>query len=144
MKTQMEFNQFVKTFDLTQPVPLPSETSFDFSTAQESFAQYGRLMLLQDRPSYGAAVLARQSRTIPSGIVETNDFKTAAMPAVVNDVVLGPSGEIVRRVRSSVAYRGAPSQHGLFLVTSSTLPCFPQHQFLPPDLTRIEGALPAE
>jgi hypothetical protein len=137
------FNQFVKTFDLTQPA-LPSETSFDFSTSQESFSEYGRLMLLQDQPSYGATVLTRQVQQIPSGAVETDHFRAAVLPAVFNNVVLGPSGELVRQVRSSSVYRGVPLQHGLFLVNQNTLPCLPQTQLLPPDLTRIEGALPTE
>jgi hypothetical protein len=138
------FNQFVKTFDLTQPVALPSETSFDFSTSQESFSEFGRLMLLQDQPSYGASVLTRQVQEIPSGAVETDRFRAAVLPAVFNNVVLGPSGELVRQVRSSSVYRGVPLQHGFFLVNQNTLPCFPQTQLLPPDLTRIEGTLPTE
>jgi hypothetical protein len=137
-------NQFLKGFDLTQPVPIPAETSFDFSIAQESFAQFGRLMLLQDQPAYGAAVLARQAQQIPSGAVLTNVLQAAAMQGVINDVVAGPSGERVRRILASGAYRGVPGYHLLVFASAETIGCLPQTRALAPDLTRIDGILPAE
>ena len=41
-------------------------------------------------------------------------------------------------------YRGLAFQNAFFLVTPGTFPCIPQTQSLPPDITPIEGAVPAE
>ena len=81
---------------------------------------------------------------VPTGFVQTNTFGTATLPGVRNDVVLGPAGELVRRVSAPAMYRGLAFQNAFFLATPGTFPCIPQTQPLPPDLTRIEGALPAE
>jgi hypothetical protein len=135
---------FLKFFDLAQAAPLPSEANFDLRLADEGPAQYGRVILLQDRSSFGAAVFAPDIVLIPSGLVQTNTFDTATLPGVHNDVVLGPAGELVRRVSSPVTYRGLVFQNAFLLATPGTFPCIPETQSLPPELTQIEGALPAE
>ncbi len=136
-------NLFLKTFDLLQPPPILSENSFDFRMAQESFAQYGRLMLLQDQSSYGAAMLAREIVELPSGFVHTNLFLASQLRGVFNDVVRGPTGQRVRRVLASGRYRGVATHHVTVIALASILPCFAQTPFLAPDLTRIEGIVAA-
>jgi hypothetical protein len=135
---------FLKLFDLAQAAPLPSEANFDLRLVDQGPAQYGRVILLQDKSSFGAAVFAPDIVFIPTGLVQTNTFDTATLPGLHNDVVLGPGGELVRRVSAPAMYRGLAFQNAFLLATPGTFPCFPQTQPLPPDLTRIEGALPAE
>ncbi len=137
-------SEFTKTFDLAQAFPTPSESNFDFRIAELSFTQYGRFMLLQDQPFYGAALLVREEQEIPSGFVLQNDFAAFAVDSVVNDVILGPSGEPVRRVSPSFLYRGVPTQHMILLLNNNTFPCLPQTPVLGPGLGRIEGTLPVE
>lgn len=135
---------FLKLFDLAQAAPLPSEANFDLRLVDQAPAQYGRVILLQDQASFGAVVFAPDIVFIPSGLVQTNTFDTATLPGVYNDVVLGPAGELVRRVSSPVMYRGLVFQNAFLLATPGTFPCIPQTQSLPPDVTQIEGAVPAE
>jgi hypothetical protein len=81
---------------------------------------------------------------IPTGLLQTNTFGTATLSGVRNDVVLGPAGELVRRVSAPAMYRGLAFQNAFFLATPGTVPCIPETQSLPPAITRNEGALPAE
>jgi hypothetical protein len=135
---------FLKHFDLAQATPVPSEANFDLRLVDQGPAQYGRVILLQDQSSFGAAVFAPDIVFIPTGFVQTNTFGTATLAGIRNDVVLGPGGELVRRVSAPAMYRGLAFQNAFFLVTPGTVPCIPQTQSLPPAVTRIEGALPAE
>jgi hypothetical protein len=135
---------FLKHFDLAQATPVPSEANFDLRLVDQGPAQYGRVILLQDQSSFGAAVFAPDIVFIPTGFVQTNTFGTATLSGIRNDVVLGPGGELVRRVSAPAMYRGLAFQNAFFLVTPGTVPCIPQTQSLPPAVARIEGALPAE
>jgi hypothetical protein len=135
---------FLKLFDLAQATPVPSESNFDLRVADQGPAQYGRVILLQDRSSFGAAVFAPSIVFVPTGLVQTNTFDTTTLSGYHNDVVLGPSGALVRRISSPAIYRGLAFQNAFLLATPGTFPCMPQTQPLPPDLTLIEGALPAE
>ena len=135
---------YLKTFDLAQATPIPSDANFDLRLVGEGPAQYGRLILLQDQSSFGAVVFAPDIVFIPTGLVQTNTFGTATLPGIYNDVVLGPNGALVRRVSAPAMYRGLAFQNAFFLATPGTFPCIPQTQPLPPDLTRIEGAVPPE
>lgn len=133
-------DQFVKTFDLAEPGSAPSETHFDLSIPTQGAAQYSRVMLLQDRPAYGATVLARETQSVPSGGIGTNALQSEVVPGVFNDVVRR-DGQLVRRVLPSTVYRGVPLHFGLFLTTTPTLACLPETQHLEPPLTRIEATI---
>ena len=135
---------FLKLFELVQPTPLPSEANFDLRLRDQGPAQYGRVVLLQDQSTFGAVVLSPNIVVIPSGLVQTNTFDTATLSGVHNDVVQGPAGELIRRVSAPAVYRGLAFQNAFLLATPGTFPCLPQTQPLPPDLTRIEGAVPVE
>ncbi len=135
---------YLKTFGPAQATPVPSDANFDLMLAGEGPAQYGRLILLQDQSSFGAVVFAPDIVFIPTGLVQTNTFGTGTLSGIYNDVVLGSSGQLIRRVSAPAMYRGLAFQNAFFLATPGTLPCTPQTQSLPPDITRIEGAVPAE
>ena len=90
-------------------------------------------------------MLTRQVQDVPSGGVLPNAFRLAAAQGVVNDVALGPSGELVRRIVPPIIYRGALVQHAVLFMTDETATtCLDQTQVLPPDLTRIDISVPAE
>src|SRR4029077_4991684 len=74
--------QLIKIFDLAGPFPTPSEQNFDFAIPTVSFAQHARFMLLQDRPSYGAALLNRQLQDISSGASWANFAAAFAVEAL--------------------------------------------------------------
>ena len=137
-------NQFIKTFDLTQAVPTPAASMFDFRVDQEIFAQYGRFMLLQDQPSYGLAVLNSQVQEIPTGVLFSNISGEFDMDGVFNDVALGTEGQIVRRVYPSGTFRGRPIFHQVSLANPNMVACLPQTPSLTPPVTRIDGVTPAE
>ena len=136
-------NTFTKTFDLSQSTPMPSEANFDQYLPLTSFAQYGRVMLLQDQPTYGAAVLSRDVVQTPSGAVIPNDFRVAALQGVYNDSILNPRGQIQRRITASIPYRGLALHHAILLVSDSTLPCVGALNLKEPDLTRIPSVVAA-
>jgi hypothetical protein len=136
--------QYLKTFDLAQATPTPSDADFDLRLVGAGPAQYGRLILLQDQSSFRAVVFSPDIVFIPTGLVQTNTFGTGTLPGVYNDVVLGPNGALGRRISSPAMYRGLAFQNAFFLMTPGTIPCVPQTQPLPPDLTRIEGTVPPE
>ncbi len=135
--------QFLKTFDFAEPGPGPSESNFDLSNSVEAPTQYSRVILLQDRPTYGATVLSREIQAMPSGGIGTNALQSATVPGVFNDTTPGPDGTLVRRVRPSTVYRGVPLHFGLLLTTSATVPCISNTGLLPPSLTRIDGIVPS-
>ena len=135
---------FLKTFDLAGPTPALSESNFDLTMIEQEPAQYGRLMLLQDQPFHGVAMLAREARSIPSGSMFPSMTAAATTPGIFNEVVRGPSGELVRRVLPSGVYRGLPFHGGFFVVTPDTIPCLDETRALMPNLTLIGGSVPAQ
>ena len=140
----LETGLYVKAFDLSEPFPSPSDGNFDFKNTEMAAAQYTRFMLLQDKPTYGAVVLDRQIQDVSTGFIFENSSAAFAVDGVVNDVVRGPQGQVVRRITQSFPYRDVPTFHLIFLYNPNTAPCLPQTQFLTPPLRRIDGVLPAE
>ena len=137
--------QLLKTFDLSQFPPTPSEGQSDFLIPEQTFAQFGRSMLLQDQPFYGLALLTRQLQETSTGGVIPNHFEVFVLDGIQNQVFVGPGGELRRRVALSRSYRGVRFLHATFSLSSlNMIPCFPQTFTLPPDLIRIEGILPVE
>lgn len=136
------FATYVKTFDLTQALPTPSATNFDLFIEQQSFPEYARVMVVQDQPTYGGAVLTASTQDVASGLVRSDVFEVGALQGVINDMVVGPGGVVVRRVLPSTVYRGAPIYHAMLLVTPPTAECLPQTSGLIPPLTRIDGSIP--
>lgn len=134
--------QFLKTFDLAQQAPLPSETFFDLSVGVSAPTQYARLMLLQDRASYGAIILARSIEFVPSGLVQTNTPSAGVLSGIRNDVVAGPGGVLTRRFVLPSQHRGLVYHHAFLLSTPGTFPCFDDTHALSPPLTRIDGVVP--
>ena len=139
----IERTHLIKTFDLEQGLPALSEQDADFNVAELLHGRYARFMLLQELPVYGAMALDRQAQEIPSGVTSTNSQAVFALAGVLNDVVRGSSGEIIRRVLFPAVYRGIPTFHMTFRYNGNTEPCLPQTQFLPP-LTRTDGVLAPE
>ena len=137
-------NKFIKTFDLAEAAPTPGTTSFDFRVEQELYAEYGRFMLLQDQPSYGAALLASQLQEIPSGVTFGNYSAAFRVGGVFNDLTLGSQGQIVRRVVPFGIFRGVPSFHHVYLANQNMAACQSQIPSLMPDITRIDGSLPVQ
>jgi hypothetical protein len=135
---------YLKTFGLLQPTPVVSQTNFDLGIAQQEPAQYSRLMLLQDQPFHGVAVLVREGRLIPSGGILPGARNTGTTPGIFNDVVRGPAGELVRRILPSGVYRGVPLQAGFFTLMNDAPLCFDETRELMPHLTFVDGSVPAE
>jgi hypothetical protein len=133
--------QFIKTFDLAQPAPTPGPSVFDFRLPLQPYAQYGRVMVLQDQPSYGVAVLNSQVQEIPTGVVFSNLAGAFDMDGIVNDVAVEPDGQLVRRVYPSSAFRGRPIFHQVFLANPNMAPCLPQTPSLAPPVIRIDGVV---
>jgi hypothetical protein len=138
------FNTYVKTFDLSQTLPTPSASSFDLFIEQQSFPEFTRVMVLQDQPTYGGAVLTAATQDVASGLVHSNVFEVGALQGVINDMVVGPGGVVVRRVLPSTVYRGTSIHHAMLLVTPPTAECLPQTSGLTPPLTRIDGGVPLQ
>jgi hypothetical protein len=136
-------NSFAKVFDPAQPMA-PSESDFDLHLGEAGAGQYGRVMLLQDQPSYGASVLTREAVQVPSGAIGTNDFRTVTLGAVYNEVVLRSDGALIQRVRPSGPFRGVTVHHAILYMSLSTMACVEQMRFLTPGLTQIPGTLPLE
>jgi hypothetical protein len=140
----MAFNTYLKTFDLAQTLPTPSPSNLDLFIEQQSFPEYTRVMVLQDQPTYGTAVLTASTQDVASGFVRSNVFEVGALQGVINDMVVGAGGAVVRRVLPSTVYRGTPIYHAMLLVTPPTAECLPQTSGLTPPLIRIDGSVPLQ
>jgi hypothetical protein len=68
----------------------------------------------------------------------------APSPGVYNHTMRGPSGDLVRRVLPSGAYRGLPFHAGFFTILNDTGPCFDLTLTAAPALTLIAGDTPVE
>jgi len=135
---------YLKTFDLSQPAPVVSESHFDLSVPQQDAGRYSRVMVLQDQPFHGVAILARDNRLVASGTTYPIIRATAPSPGVYNHTVRGLSGDLVRRVLPSGTYRGLPFHAGFFTLLNDTGPCFDLTLTAAPALTLVAGDTPAE
>src|SRR5262249_37837213 len=136
---------FAKAFDVTRPAPIPSDQEFDFQTGQTWFPQYGRLVLLQDQPLYGAALRSPEVRDLRSGITWADNKKTAAVNGVFNETIVEPAGAVIRRrIAWPAVYRGVAMQHMILLTTEQTIPCWSRTWSLQPEMTRIDGSVAPE
>jgi hypothetical protein len=89
-------------------------------------------------------VLTAATQDVASGLVHSNVFEVGALQGVINDMVVGTGGMVVRRVLPSIVYRGVPIYHAMLLVTPPTLACVRQPFGLTPLLTRIDGSVPQQ
>src|SRR2546428_7209631 len=122
--------EWIKAFDLNGSFPTPSEASFDFTLAELPAGQYGRFMLLQDQPSYAAALRDEQIQEVPTETLVRDVTAAFRLNGVFNDVVRTPDGRVFRRVLLSALVRGVPMFHQLSLFNQNTAPCLPQTRFV--------------
>ncbi len=137
-------SSFAKTFDLSEPPALPSESNFDLAIGQAVAPEYGRVMLLQDQPWYGVSALTYYLAQTGGGPVVANTSMTGTLYAVYNNVVVTPSGELGRLILPSGVYRSVPIHHAFLFVSGNTLPCMSQTRSLSPGLIRIPTAPPID
>ena len=135
---------FLKTYDLSQAVPVVSESHFDLSVPQQDPGRFSRLMVLQDQPFHGVAMLARDNRLVASGTTYPVIRATSPSPGIYNHTVRGPSGELLRRVLPSGTFRGLPFHAGFFTLLNGTGACLDLTVTAAPDLTLVAGDTPAE
>lgn len=139
-----ERTNFVKTFPLDQPAPTPSETNFDATFAEQTYAQYNRFVVLQDQLNYGFA-LRSQRQEFSTGFV-SQDLDAFAFVANRNFFSIDGAGRLVRHVTLTGQYRGLTFLKLFRAVASGNVTsfCLDQTDALPPDLTRIPNTLPPE
>jgi hypothetical protein len=101
-------------------------------------------MLLQDRSTYGAALLNRQLQDISSGASFTDYSVAFAIDGLRNDVTVGADGGIIRHLVFSFPFRGSLAIHQMTLANANMPACLSQAPFLAPGLTFVDGFLPAQ
>ncbi|MGH7277385.1 MAG: hypothetical protein ACREJG_01710, partial [Candidatus Rokuibacteriota bacterium] len=131
-----ESGVLLKTFDLGGPFPAISESNFDHHLPEFAYAQYGRVMVLQDARLYGVAVLRRRVTEFSTGTTALNVLETAAIPGVVNRIFQGPGGFLIQEFSLSGMYRGLSAYHILLLTTDGMRACLAGAGALTPALIK--------
>jgi hypothetical protein len=140
-----ERDTLAKTFDLNRSVVFPSDENADAVLPRFDFARFSRFMILQDEPFYGVSLVRRELIEFSTGTTFHDLREAWANDGIVNEIVLGSGGRLIRRATLSGVYRSVPTLH-IFLLLSSTnmLGCASSTADLGPSLTLAPSTVPAE
>lgn len=135
------------SFDKAAPVVLvPGPANFDHRVDQRTFAQFTRVLLLEDQPVF---VESRLIQTIVERGITTTPSRGNTLFATlesgnVNRLVVRADGSVVQEFNDAFVYRGLPTLGiTIFLPQDvpSFLPCLAASFTVDPALTRIDGIL---
>jgi hypothetical protein len=139
-----EGNVVLKTFDAKGPVVFASPSTFDLFTPQFTFAQFQRLMVIQDSAVYGLSALRQFLVEFSTGTVFFNPPPEATfIRGIQNKVVVDANGQLRRLINPSGVYRGVSTFHFFLVVSSNNVfGCLPLTETLPPALIQTQSFLP--
>lgn len=134
----VEENFRLLTSPLSAPA-LPTDTQFDLKVPLvdgSDGAPTARVVILQDQPAYATGI--NRDSVVGFGSFISVGPALFLFGGIQNDIVTTPLGPR-HRITLNGTYRGLPFFHDIVLVTTATLPCFPQTATLKPDGTLLSS-----